>query len=120
MKKNILAEQVFELVFSRLLECRPDPAIFGRVQMAADGEIITPGEQLLQFGMAQHRVATTQRAAHRLDREQAIDRGVEQGCERQIGIILAIPVRVTQQAVEVGIALLILRHQHQRILQDQR
>jgi len=40
--------------------------------------------------------------------------------KRQIGVILGVTMRVAQQAVEIAVTLLILRYQHQRILQYQR
>ena len=53
MKKNVLAEQVVKLMFTRQFKRYIDPAILGRVQVAADGEEITTVKKLLQFSVAQ-------------------------------------------------------------------
>ena len=70
--------------------------------------------------MMLRRIGTAQRAAHGLDCKQAVHPRFEQCRQRDIGIILAIAMRMAEQAIKIGVTLLILRHQHQCILQDQR
>ena len=66
--------------------------------------------------MAQIDAAAADRPAHRLDRENAVHVAVEQKLERQVGVILAVAMGVAQQAIEIAVSSLVLRHQHQRIL----
>ena len=86
------------------------------MQVSAQGKIKSPVEQGLEFGANIDGVAAAYSSAHRLNREQTIDLAVQQILEWNIGVILAIAMGVTQQPVEVGITLVILRHEDQRIL----
>ena len=120
MKKNVLAEKIFESVAARILEGNPDPAILGGMQVTADGEIVVSPEQFLEFAMTPGRAAKSDRAAHRLNREQAADIACEQGFEVETGIVLGIAMRAAQQPVEIGIALLVSGHQGKCLLLQQR
>ena len=124
MKKNVLAEQVLDPMDTRLLERGPDPAIFRRVQMTAYGEKIAVIEKLPEIVMTLFKTmrpaVLANNAAHRLYRKQAVNLAAQQSLVRDIGGVLRLPVREAEQLVEIAITLLVLRHQHQRILQDQR
>ena len=124
MKENVLAKQVVKPVFTCLFKRPVDPAILGRMQMTADGKVITTVEKLFQFGVAHLlimiaiTIATADPASHRLYRNQAIHLAVQQGCKWKTGIVFGFVMCLTQQAVQIGVALMILRYQYQRILQD--
>ena len=96
MEKRILAQDILEPVLPGDLQAAPDPSIFSGMQMPADGEKIPAVEKLLQFSMPIEALLAAQQSTHRLYRQQAIDIAVEKLLQRNIGVILALSVSVTE------------------------
>ena len=116
MEKNILTKKVLESMPSRMIKRGVYPAILGRMQVTADRKIISPIEKLLERSVVIIGIANTYPTPHWLNCKQPVDIAIQQVFERDIGVILTIPMCITQQMIQMGITIMVLRHQHQCIL----
>ena len=67
MEEHILAKDILEPMLSRMIEHGIDPAIFGRVQVAAERKIIASVEKMLECGAVVIGIAGAYPATHRLN-----------------------------------------------------